>query len=126
HDLGRLSSRNPSLRPRLRGRGEPSSTPPYGSLYFILPERRRVNRASRLYRQSLFAHPSPQPPPRSGEGEQTSFSPSPLRGGGWGGGFGSRRSVLLAARPVERGADVVRPGPLHQLLHLTTTFLRPL
>src|SRR5207248_3815243 len=29
--------------------------------------------------------PSPQPPPRSGEGESY-FSPSPLRGGGWGEG----------------------------------------
>src|SRR6266498_3257155 len=40
-------------------------------------------------------NPSPQPPPRSGEGEQAErrlfFSPSPLRGGGWGEGSAKRR-----------------------------------
>src|SRR6266545_6827704 len=41
--------------------------------------------------QCRCENPSPQPPPRDGEGEQAKqylfFSPSPLRGGGWGEGF---------------------------------------
>ncbi len=49
-------------------------------------------------------NPSPQPPPRNGEGEQAKqylfFSPSPLRGGGWGEGFSRRASGL--SRPRRR------------------------
>src|SRR6266545_6230523 len=51
------------------------------------------NRAS-----CLGENPSPQPPPRNGEGEQAKqplfFSPSPGRGGGWGGVLAQTRSAV--------------------------------
>jgi len=54
----------------------------------------------------LLSHPSPQPPPRSGEGEQDNpllFSPSPLRGGGWGEGFSEPRLTEAVPMIVDFG-----------------------
>src|SRR5688572_20111595 len=45
----------------------------------------------------LLPHPSPRPPPRSGEGEQKVGSPSPLRGGGRGGGLSAKNTVHFGA-----------------------------
>src|SRR6266536_3702711 len=70
-------------------------------------------------------NPSPQPPPRNGEGEQATrylfFSPSPLRGGGWGEGFptkqvsatlpSSRGSPLPPQQPTEAASVLLTRGP---------------
>src|SRR6266545_3467781 len=57
-------------------------------------------------------NPSPQPPPRSGEGEQAErrlfFSPSPLRGGGWGEGFSTEHTHDRKSCAVDtRGGKII-------------------
>src|SRR6266545_1843444 len=59
-------------------------------------------------------NPSPQPPPRSGEGEQAErrlfFSPSPLRGGGWGGRGFRTGSQQLGAQKQQKPAFFGKAG----------------
>src|SRR6266542_3373798 len=57
---------------------------------------------SQPLRRCPAGNPSPQPPPRNGEGEQDKalfFSPSPVRGGGWGEGFSTEHVATLPGVP---------------------------